>query len=451
MSILTEEEKCYNIDFKKFTKYLNANLGKYQNELSINILNSLLDKLHHKIDKSVLFVSAGKGSSRTSQDTIYAGKIICTILSEQYPNIHFSTTVIKCSVVAVDELIKTYRSIFTKYHSTNPGKHLIYCDAGGTSQQKLASKVNIEYIFPEKLYEVYYISQFKEGESKAIKLKNIEYRQIIDKEHVRNSISIGAYSAAVNIFINRNLQPLEKEVILLLKFCQYRQGNLKSEAEIIAKQLLNTKLFSKDPFIVEYLSKPAYCNFINFSELVSQSDFYTLCDIAEIAFFQLEKEMFSEFVLKIFQFIEYYLYATIGHCYGYDLTSEKKHYKEKDRLLKEAEIKFPNLREKWPTGALQTSVPLYVKILENTNIDVNKKILHIISECNSLLRVAPRGNNFYGLDTFRNKLAHNGKLVEGPKLQKQDYFESLKKIKVIIGLPKKNSYDRVNELIMSAL
>lgn len=139
--------------------------NEFQGELKPVIINEVIELEKDNLEKVILISSDMPNTLRNDQDTIYAGKILCHILKKQYPEIEFINYPVNKSVFIYDELFTFYRSFLLKLKHENPDSKIIYCDAGGTSQQKFALKISLEFLFKPDKFTVYYVAQQEKGKA----------------------------------------------------------------------------------------------------------------------------------------------------------------------------------------------------------------------------------------------------------------------------------------------
>ena len=149
------------------------------------------------------------------------------------------------------------------------------------------------------------------------------------------------------------------------------------------------------------------------------------------------------------QFQEKYLYCALSKL-GYPLNKDYEIYSY--RLLSEAPDKYPEVNKlKNHDGRLISGLPLFITIAGYISNPVHQKILHAFFNSDSHLSKYRKNKKFRGLDSLRNKFAHEGKLVNINELQEQSYYVEMIDIYKIFGLPDTIVYDEMNEELISRL
>ena len=432
-------------DFKSFTEKLWQNIDSEKQYLKPVILNTLLDELYDELDEVVLFSSKQKSVERTNQDTVYEGDILTIILKEYYPELSFKNHFLGARVFDYNELIKHFRGYFASIIRNDPDKSVIFCDAGGTSQQKFAAKIMLEYLFSPDMLDVYYVALQKDRKSKVEKAEPYEYRKVIDKENVGIAIKVYAYDAALEILAGNNLQMKDKKEYKFIEFASLRSKLLFKPAQKLAKNLAGMKGMQSFEFISEYRDSEPIGDYEPFKQFLKKEDYFKLCEYVALAKRNLNKEDYSLAVLNFVQFQEMYCYFVIKKL-GYDLISYTQY--EKGRLQREAQTRFRNVAVRWGEKLPPLGLPFYLEVTRNVEGEMNQRVLNILYNTNSQLN--DRGDKF-GLDSLRNKYAHEGKAVEKDKFLEQPYYDDLFELFKLFGMDKRDIYQEMNEAIIQVL
>ena len=439
---LKKENINKKLNFKTYTKKLLDSYEQEEDYIKPLIINTLIDKVKNEIDEVIIFSSDQKNIIRTDQDTFYAGEILANLLKKIYPEISFRNIVLKCSVVEHNQLIRTFRSKYREFKNEKPAKQIIYCDAGGTSQQKFASKIILEYLFNAEDLKVYYVSQEKTGKSTITDGDPHEYRKIIDKEHIFTAIKTFSYKAALSILGGSNLKQQNTVQYKLIDFARMRSDLMYDDARNKAKDLSYTNDCKNLKFITDYSNSTPLGNYKLFNEFINKSDFFIITEILSIAQRNVIYENYSFAVLNFYRFQELYLYSIIKKL-GYDLSDNFDN--DKNRLNKEARKKFKNVYEKYHGNKFMAGLPLYILVGENLNNKLNRKIIDVFKKTNSQLN--DYSGTVWGIDYLRNQFAHKGKTVLKETLITQPYYKELTGLFDIFGLPETNIYETMNSSI----
>lgn len=450
--VLNAKEIEYAKDFYKFTKYLYENIYELESEITPTLLDVLLNEKFDETDKVILFTSNQKEDKRKDQDTYYEGYILKYLFEKLYPGIEVDVKVLTCPVTDNNQLMRTYTGHYNQLKKEYPDKPIIYCDAGGTAQQKFASKIMLEYLFKDDQYEVYYVSKGKGGKSELFNSEPVEYRNIIDKEHIKQTIAIGEYYAALNVLKFRGVKAMQKNVADFIEFASLRRSLIINEAQKSAKNLSQVKAFRESDIIINYTSGEPLGDYDLFKDIFSKKAFFKICEILELADFELQIERYSNLVLRISQFIESYLSYVLEN-FGYRLKKSANNYaEESNKIAAEAKQRFPNVNRQWADEKIVPGIPLYIKIAENIDHKLNQQVMDIFLMANSYLsnykeQKVQKEFKFKGIDAMRNKYAHEGRFVRKEELIAQPYYNKLLSIRNILGFEEKNVYYQMNSLI----
>jgi len=434
-----------NEDFRSFTEKLWNNIDREKPYLEPVILNTLLDEIHEEIDEVILFSSQQKSVDRINQDTVFEGEILTYLLKGIYPGLSFSNSPFSAPVFEYNRLIRSFRKSFLSFIRENPEKPVIYCDAGGTSQQKFAAKIMLEYLFDSESLDVYYVSLGKDYKSKVEKADPYEYRKVIDKENIGIAIDVFAYDAALRILAGKNLQMKDKKEYKLIEFVSLRSKLLFNSAQKQAKNLTGMKGIQSFNFVSEYANWEPLGEYDPFKKFLSGKNFFRLCEYLALAGRNLNNENYSLAVWNFVQFQEIYCYFVIKEL-GYNLASNYQW--EMSRLQKEAKKRFRNVAIRWPENTVPPGLPFLFEVARNVEGEMNHKVLDAFYKTNSQFN---SGNGFFGLDAMRNKYAHEGEVVEKEKLIGQPYYNDILNLFKLFGMNERKIYQEMNEAINQVL
>jgi len=434
--------------FRDFTQQLLNNFKEEKNKIKPIILDRLLEKINKEIYTAVLFSTDQRNVERNDQDTFYEGEILKQIFTELYPSINFINDVVKCPVFDHDQLIRTYRSRFLDHLKNFQWEKIIYCDAGGTSQQKFASKIMLEYLLNEEQLEVFYISQVRRGESEILKAARYEYRGIIDREHIRQALNIYAYPSVIQIMDAEKLS-IKKPLKQFAEFLKFRFYQAYPKSESLARNLLGTNYFRTEYNLIKYSKGEPLGEYRGFEKIMDKKFFFRLCEILEVSRANSKIGNISHSILNVTQFIENYLFVILKK-FGYNLRID---YDETmQRMIDECKENFENIKEFFNNkGRIKGGIPLMIEITRNFNNPTNNEILDIITKSNSFLSKYINEQNFKGLDSLRNKFAHEGEIIEYDCYSRQPYFNDINNLYNIFGLPYDIVYDEMNNKLISLL
>lgn len=433
-------------DFRSFTRAMLDNLIEYEKEIEPVILTELLHKKRDEVVKVILVSSDMEGiEERINQDTIFLGEILCKILGGRYPGIRFENFTIRCSIYNHDKLTKCYRELLGNIKKSNEYDKLIYCDAGGTSQQKFVSKVLLEYMFEPEMLEPWYVKQTEYGQSELVPSEINEYRRIIDLEQIKILVNNSEYYAALSL----GKELITEEQKMFIEFMYYRFNLAHENARKLANKLLNQKKLQirNNPLLIETSQVLSTVNHKEFLNFLTAKDFYILREMLVLAKRCESLNRFSHCILTYNHFIEHFLHATIKKM-GFDT---RKYYK--DLPVSEIYEKFPNVMTKYKR-INTVSVPVQIEMAMHTDDGTCRSVLELISHTNSFYKFYSDDfccKDVVYLDSRRNKFAHEGKMVTKEEYYNMPYLADLNEICKIFSAGETGHFEALNELIINNL
>jgi len=438
---LSENSGALSENFREFTKELLVDFEKHEADLSPMIIDELLNKKNSEISRVCLISSDMEGiEERTDQDTLYEGELLCRLFSKKYPAVRFENKIMKCSVFDHDELIKFYRPLLASILKDEEFAGLVYCDAGGTSQQKFSSKILIEYMFPPKQVETWYIAQTTKGKSKLQPGSVNEYRKIIDLEQIRTLVLRSEYEAAISLG-GSNFKPIQRQ---LLELAFYKFNLAHETVAKTSKGLLHNfkKHFEENEFLIHSRDMKPRNEVNDLKEVLEEKDIYKMQEILQLAKRNESLKRYSFAVLAFQQFIEFFL-DKVNHGLGYNRANLNI---SPDNIL----AKFPGFPKLYPgLNIVSANVPVRIAIASYSDNELSKTILNHIQRTNSFYKLC--GEKISYLDTKRNKFAHEGRMVSENQYFEMSFLDDLNEICRIFKVENENSYEILNNLILEQL
>ncbi len=402
---------------KTTEKILNEKLFDY---VQLNILNTLLIEKHRELDRIYLFVSNQSGvknSSHTHNDTLHAGEIIKHLIAVEnaYQITHEAINIIEIdkAVNKADGLLTTYRIYINEILESNPNSILMFCDSGGTPQQKSSMKIVAEYLLEESQYEYFQVVEQTENgiidpqKSTLEKLHRVEYRKIVNEENILLLISKGNYDAAWNI---RKSDFSVKSDTSLRALDFYRKRILLMTDD--AKKIIHnsTRIFRRNhPEVQNYFaSHDAFYNSNWQTIFPNIEEYWTAWEALTVSDYYRRLGKLSNWVLSTQVFLEKLTtnYLKNHHFQGYG--SQIKSRKWVPNNLSQQGIL--NLLEK-------DSISQKLRFLKKSNHQGNLQNIHstflynLIVDFISLHSSVNNSKPKTGLDKLRNQIAHSGKGV----------------------------------------
>ncbi len=419
-----------NISFREQTFFIWEQIQKNSCKglLEPVILNEVIEKEKVELKKVILFSSDMPDTMRNDQDTIFEGEILCYILKQFYPEIEFINVPFHASVFVHDELFLEYHRYLSKMKNEYFGFQIIYCDAGGTSQQKFAVKISLEYLFEPIQFIVYYVAQEQKGKSTIMRGESYEYRKIIDKEHAIQAINSSSYQLANKLLTEQGFQKTGM-IHNIIMFLDFRSRFLLKEAQHSA-MLLNKGLNCPE-FVKNYLHTVPLGNYNGWENILTNAQFFQLCEILSIVQWKFTLGIIEQGIHFFSMFIENYIYYSLSHTFNYqfDVNYEKAYAK----LIEDFEAQLINLPSDIDPNkkGLPTLIELTSQIIDFKNVKITQSIKNLNSRTSK---------KQVGIDTLRNNYAHKGKGVNRESLEKRGFVEGIKECFEVFGMDFNRNY-----------
>jgi hypothetical protein len=331
--------------------------------------------------------------------------------------------------------------VLRKLKANNPDLQLIYCDAGGTSQQKFAMKIALEYLFLPEQFTVYYVAQEQKGKSKLMRGESYEYRKIVDFEHAMQSIKSSSYKMAAGLLTKHHINPGSFKG-KLLSFLDNRLRLFFHAAENDAKQLTQTDKFEVPRFINQYLEKEPVGNYEGWENCIDKNDFFQLCEILIASQWKYLNNQIEQSVHFFAMFYENYLLMIIQKHFGYKVRKNYDYYINK--LIADMQDGAFQL----PKGVEPVKgIPLQIVFTGQLKEDNHLKLLGLLKRLNSVL-----SGTKTGIDKIRNDYAHKGKAITKEKFENKPFFNDFIACFNLMGIDfNKNYYGEMHQEVCMIL
>ncbi len=415
-SVHSQNDFFSSKSFRDFTKILLEQYDLEKERISLNILPDLIDHLKQGIDQIILFYTDTPEGERNNQDTVYAVQIVANKLIEMYPAISVEIKAVKCKPTDTDALMKRYR-MYLRAVANMPDLSFIYiCESGGTPQQKTALRLVSEFVFNPDYFKPYTVEV---GEDKNIIVREqslIEYKNVIVEEQVSALAYMGEFNSALTLYKLRNTVSNNKPLINTLEFANaLMNNNVKQAVSIAATNFLGKA--TVDPKIKEqFLGLTCFTqNYDAFSSLMSLNNYLSACVLLSIADWKYNTQQYGEASLFYSIFIENFLTSVINYAapeFEVDVYGDK--FQKFLHALNNGEI-FNNfiLPDSIDLSKLNgANVPFKIALAEAITNPICNTITEEIKTVNSFYLRNNGNSQTVGIDTLRNKYAHEGKLIK---------------------------------------
>lgn len=434
------EEKLGALNFRDFTQILLARYEELNDDITLNILPDLIKSQSSKPDKIYIFYTDTPQEERNNQDTVYEADIIIKKMNEQYPSIEIIKYPLKCRPTDTDELMKRYRMYLRNIIKNTSISDVIICESGGTPQQKFALKIMSEFLFDADILKSFSV-EVGCNDIKIRQQPSIEYKNIIVEEQISALITTGDFSGALTLMKYKNTSNPNKKLLLILELSHFLMKNdLKK-----AKSVLNG--CSIESFAISDVNKKALSglslfshSYNYFADLMSENGHSTSCILLSIAKWKLDQKLYGDASLFYSIFIENYLSSVISYAApGYDPSGSLEKFDRFMIAIRKGEIfegiSFPEYID------IQKGATLPFKIFVSDFIkhELNHKIVSEIKHINSHIKKMNGDKNPIGLDSLRNKYAHEGKNISEDDFK--PFLEFCGKIHTLFRMPDQSIFN----------
>jgi hypothetical protein len=432
------KENNLNTTFRELTKSLYT--GNQEAQVSIAILDVLLDAHKSSVEKLVLIATDQKKGDHRDQDTKYAAELIKRKikLQDKWQELEVDVKHLPISIEKTADVMKWYKRFLIRTKEENPGKDFLICDAGGAPQMKTPLKIMAEFILPRENYRVEYVQH---QQAKIIEVEQEEYRKVLASYQIESLLTGLHYGAAIKLWKDVSfLNPDKDNILLLLKFLNNRSSFLTDEANAAASKYINRSK-SEESALHQFIHGQVpnetaqgipERDIFRAKEYLELAAYYR--DIANLNQAVMFARFFEEHILNVL--LESYLDICLNSDYGGESKTTFTNYAKEHRLrLGEYPIKHP-------------SIPAQIVVAKTIQSDIAK------SFCSSFEQLEiNREDKRYTLGALRNELAHKGRSVTKKRLQKYAprLFPEIDRWKQILEVENENSYQRLNTLLSCEL
>jgi hypothetical protein len=460
-SKLESKEGCpaEQLSFRNWTKQLLDNYESEKENIQLNILDTVLNQTDFKPDRIIVVVSNQQDAAYIGQDTLYEGEIIKRILSKKYQIADTELKELTDDVTSDNYLMQFYQKLYLELLQKFPEAHFVFCDAGGTGQQKTACKLMAEFILSDVQWKILYPKEDGSIEEKT----QVEYRNIINKEQAIALVRKSQYEAALNVLGGDIHANSDNDVFLLLSFAHYRIRRVSQQVRMI----WDNKSW---PYrTVTYIKSACFPKERKYSEKLlnslSEKSYLELSELLYVAYHYYRIENYIDSFLSFAVFYETYidkclrlLDKEIKKCFSAKVG--KKTGELTEAYLNSEGTLFPET-VRYAKNALNNSdtlpdyksVPLAIHLISEQDI-----ICELCELATILTPFLDFSKPDYNQDrkeensirSIRNKLAHEGVYINRAELsiRSPHYGDLLKQCLKAWGLPvEEDVYEQINRII----
>ncbi|MDR1403387.1 MAG: hypothetical protein LBJ60_06770 [Tannerellaceae bacterium] len=442
--------------FRDWTKNIWDNFDSENENIELNILDTVLKQDGFHPDKVFIIVSNQVNNPQfNKQDTLYEGEIIQRLIRRDYQIEEVELREFTDDVTNENDLLKFYQQFYIEIISQYGEADFVFCDAGGTGQQKTAAKIMAEFMFPDGKWKILYPREDGSIEEKS----QIEYRNIINKEQAIALVRKNKYEAALNILSGNVDKITDNSCFNIIAFTYFRiKKDLKRTKRIW--ETGNSIQNRNDGLIMSALFpyKRAY------SEILYdlfEKKYLFLSESLLIAYHNLLTENYQESILEFAVFYEEFIRQSRSKIEGeirIIIGESKNKNKNKNTITRWIEYDKRNFlatrqyaeRKCMEKAYDYTSIPLAIHIIDEQDFfpelqPLAKKLLPYLDFTYSPYKEGKQN----AVRDVRNKVAHEGKYIDKNVLAKElpYYGQLLKECLYEWGLPQEDIYEQLNAII----
>ncbi|MDR0981884.1 MAG: hypothetical protein LBM07_01395 [Culturomica sp.] len=440
--------------FREWTKALWENFDAEKESIQLNILDTVLKQ--YAFDKLIIIVSNQEDNPNfNKQDTLYEGKIIREIIRQEYAIEDVELKEMQGNVTDENSLLLFYQKLYADLLAQFKDADFVFCDAGGTGQQKTAAKIMAEFMLPDTQLKILYPKKDGSVEEKT----QVEYKNVINKEQAISLIRKSQYEAALNILGYNANSISDNQTINLLAFAHFRINRVLERT----RKLWDSKENLADRKNICIISAVNPCKRA-FSEdlykLFGEKEYLFLSESLLVAYRKLLLGNFRDSILDFAVFYEEFIDNSlkliekeIEKCIG------KRKDRKEDILFKwinEDEHNCPITRKYAMDNCNKekpydySSVPLAIHLI------AEQDFFHELQPLANLLlpyldfTYSPyKEKKQNAVREVRNKVAHEGKYVDKRTLAEElPYYQCLvEQCLDAWGLPREDMYEPLNKMI----
>lgn len=419
-----------NTPFRESTRYLLEHYEEEAKYIIPEILPPLIELEKNSICKIILFATDSPPGERNNQDTIFEAKILKRLFEIDYPEIEILILPLSIKVTNINALMQFYRDTINELLKCHQEDIFILADAGGTSQQKSALKIILEYLLDTTQLEAYNIN-FDKGRSFPEKIASDEYRRVLNQQQMGRLVQQYDYTGAL-LLSGVNWRKTTTPEVALIRVAQALFANDVPEGRRRAHSF--PKVFAAKRFVQAIAKGETYEVAINkFDDIISADGTYTLCNILNIAMAHMKTGTWGSVILFNHIFLERFLQEVIApHVHPHSLTDWLK---IRNRI-ENGEIfsGVGQLGERAITETFSATVPVLLSLARNLNNPLVNEVTNALSNDHQ--------KQFSG---FRNKFAHEGRAINENDIR--FLFPVFMKWQAAFGVQNVSIFDILNERI----
>lgn len=397
--------------FRAFTRDLLERFDTEKDQIEPQILPALFHHLETVPQRLILFYSDSPEGVWNEQDTVHEALILEKCFAQQYPGMEVQLMPLKCRVTDTNALMHRYRSYIRRILAeAAPDETFVLCDTGGTAQQKAALKIIFEFMVDDARYKVFNVN-YTDNQSQVELTESIEYRTVISQEQILALIQTGNYRGALAIYnmnqhYNSSLLYKTLEIAAALF-----ENNINRACTLSSEPCFGKKHYSKWSLVASIAEKTYYGTpdgrwLSSFTtdqlfDLKATLDIGRLCEA---------NQQFGFAVLFHQIFIEQALSFALLTTRGTDIDDRQEWERTRKAIINGEWGPVASLAGRDWESIHSPTLPVKILLAESLGQEMLKPLTDSFKAINSVFLFQEKKNTT-GLDTLRNKFAHEGKTI----------------------------------------
>jgi hypothetical protein len=449
-------------NFRDLTRKLADDVENAVSRIRLNILPDAILKTEEEfvVQEVLLFATDQRDEKRNFQDTLFEAVLADAKLRIDFPHIkEIKTEVLTGDPSDTLSMFQTFRFLIPQYLNQNKNLQVVFCQSGGTSQQKNALGLVLDFqLDPDKLklLEVKYDPKTKISE--AVWSSPDYLREITTLNQMEALIQLGSYGGAAGLIPAKGPLKMYRSV---LEWCQAI-----SEYKLTAQQVQSPN-FSESvkkwfPFPAQWKEGSLFTE--------PDSDVSDCLVRKQIAGIQLKFSIAQQFYQKqdcinwlswYYRFMEALLANFVERKAGIPLaTGDAGRFEEVQNLLIEKAccqgshyLSFfqsdSESRQKVSAG-----IPTQILVAEEYASGPFEELISSFRDTNSVLRNRrsdKENRSHEGIDILRNSLMHRGEGFDLKKVERvfPNHNAIMESAARMLNLPSgQNIFLRINQAIL---
>jgi hypothetical protein len=235
---LPQNTRLPDANFREASKSLLERFDEEKDNMEVALIPEWLQYL--QLDSGNLFLYGSdnpKDGDLNKQDTVYAAQIVARLIQKEYSQFEVISKSTPLRPIDADGLMRFFRNELLQMLKQKSDCVFYLLDAGGTPQQKLALKLNLEFLLPPTSFHVFNAERDLDNKTVIKDLPSVEYRRMIGQIQARSLVRQYNYQGALAILTDDMEAEDKSRLAILVSFVERLFSNHPSEASRLYEQL----------------------------------------------------------------------------------------------------------------------------------------------------------------------------------------------------------------------